>query len=457
MRHFMFLILFVSLVLSSCTRIDELRYKETRQVEIYRSKRHVAFPGVVQLKTGEMLVVFREGENHVSPDGKILLCRSTDKGKTWSMPDTIVSTYRDCRDPSIVQLRDGLIIVNFFQSRYDTAGKIIGAIGCFVSLSYDNGKTFTAPRMIQIEGYEWTATSDAIIELNDGSLILPVYGGKEGGKSCAAAVISRDGGNNWEEVYTIAQDSENRIYFQEPALIELPDSKLLCILRTAGAGGFLYQTVSTDHGQTWSDVKNTGVQGQAPDLLLTSHGTLICAYRDFWPRGVSIIRSYDWGRSWEQESSLFSADGDCAYPSMVEMDLGIMAVHYTVQRGWENVSGKKSAIGATLFVIEKPKVPVGFAASVSVDRSVHLRWNVVKDAVYYVVYRDTVQGFVPECGYPFKGNAVAVPTASKYVDLLVDEGQTYYYRITTVFGNGELISNTGSQSDPTEAVGVTIR
>jgi len=440
-----------------CTVLDEVRYGDIQQISIHESDTHTAFPGAVRLKSGELLVVFREGQGHVSPDGKILLCRSGDQAKSWSKPDTIVSTAWDCRDPSIVQLQDGLVVVNFFQSQYDEQGKIIGAVGCFTVRSFDNGKTFTAPWMIQVPGIDWSATSDAILELGDGSLILPAYGGKEGETSSAIAVISRDRGETWGDHYVIARDTTNQIHFQEPALIQLPDGKILCMLRTAGAEGFLYETVSEDSGKTWSAPMNTGIQGQAAHLYLTQYGTLLCAYRDFWPRGVSLVRSYDWGRTWDCEMQLYSADDDCAYPSIVELNDRLLAVHYAVLGGKQKKSEMKSAILGTLFHVSPPETPRGLSVS-SLDRgTAKLRWNSVKGAVYYNVYKDSIESFICKSGYPFRGNGIATPTSPSYIDCRVDSGKTYYYRVTTVVSRGELIPATGSESEPTQAVEVEVK
>lgn len=453
------LIVYVGAVLwmASCTRIKELRHEEIRQVLIYESKKHAAFPGVARLKSGELLAVFREGEGHVSPDGKILMCRSEDGGQSWSALDTIVSTARDCRDPSIVQLRDGLIIVNFFQSKYDAQGKIIGAVGCFTVRSFDNGRTFTSPRMVSIPDFSWSATSDAILETQDGRLLLPVYGGKEGERSAAIVVISDDGGESWEEQVVMAKDSAGSVDFQEPALIQLPDEKILCMLRTAGADGFLYQTASANGGKTWSPPKSSGIQGQAADLYATPDGTLLCAYRDFWPRGVSFVRSYDWGRTWEQEISLFSTDDDCAYPSFVTTGDEILAVHYAVLPVKGESGNERSAILGTFFKVRRPESPAGFSASTQGRNSVHLRWNAVKGASYYTVYRDEIPEFTVQSGYPFKGNGIANPTSNLYTDCRVDTGRTYYYRVTAVVGVGEPVPGTGSESEPTAALEVILR
>jgi hypothetical protein len=350
-----------------------------------------------------------------------------------------------------------MVILNFFQSRYDSSGRLMGAIGCFISLSYDNAISFTAPRMIPIEDYAWSATSDDILELEDGSLVLPVYAGNPGERSSALAVISRDRGVHWDEVYVIARDAEGKIDFQEPALVLMDDGSLGCVLRTAGAGGYQYWAVSEDGGRTWSGPVSMGIQGQAADLMMTREGILICAYRDFSPRGVSFVRSYNRGKSWEKEIPLFSADGDCAYPSLIVVGDEIMTAHYTVPRNWEKDTSRKSSIGSTWFSVHRPSTPKGFKAVLQPgDRGVHLRWSPVSGVRYYVVYKDTLPDFQLRRGLRGEGNDLSNPTEVYYTDVLVDSGKTYYYRVTAVVSRESVPSGSAGESLPTAAETVRV-
>src|SRR4030042_3121983 len=148
----------------TCTQIGDL--EDDRLITLYSSRQHVAFPGIARLKTGENVVVFREGKGHVSPEGRIRLCRST--GGSWTEPYTIVESHLDCRDPSVSGLKDGRVLVTFFQSRYDSSGRHVGPVGRYWVASYDNARTFTAPRMMETDRFSWTATSDALLQTSDG-------------------------------------------------------------------------------------------------------------------------------------------------------------------------------------------------------------------------------------------------------------------------------------------------
>jgi hypothetical protein len=417
----------------------------------------VSNPSAVRLKSGELFLVFRATSETNALDGNILLISSENGRKNWSPPDTIVDTSWDCRDPSIMQLQDGLIIVSFFQSRYDMDTEIVHSVGCFTVRSFDNGKTFTSPRMIPIDGFNETATSDAIVELDDGTLILPAYGAREGEASSTFAVMSENGGETWNDVYMITDASEEGVGYEKPVMLRLPEGKILCMMESHGQTGSVYQTVSEDGGRTWSDPVRSAIVGQNPDLLLIPEGTVLCVYRDLWPAGVSLMRSYDWGRTWEQESSLFGTEEGEASPCLVHLGDELLAAYYSCLIKKDMVSDIRIQVGATFFPFMRPETPKGFTASYADGKGVGLRWNSVKEAVYYVVYRDTTEDFEPRVGYPFEGNGIATTASSGFFDTAVDTGKTYYYRVSSIAGFGELMPGTGSESKPTGALKVEAR
>ena len=108
-----------------------------------------AFPDVCRLKNGDLLCVFYAGYGHVSQPnaqlpkgGRVCAIRSTDDGKTWSAPATVVDTPADDRDPSVACLPDGTLLCNFF-----TYGKYGECDTCIVR-STDGGRTWSAPDLV---------------------------------------------------------------------------------------------------------------------------------------------------------------------------------------------------------------------------------------------------------------------------------------------------------------------
>ena len=55
------------------------------------SGNYPGWPWIDRTPDGALLTVWREGDKHMySADGKIMMSRSTDKGKTWSAAATIL-------------------------------------------------------------------------------------------------------------------------------------------------------------------------------------------------------------------------------------------------------------------------------------------------------------------------------------------------------------------------------
>ena len=154
-----------------------------------------AFPDVCRLRNGDLLCVFYAGYGHVShpneklpKGGRICAIRSRDEGQTWSDPVTVVDTPDDDRDPSVCQLPNGTILLNFF-----TYGKYEEYDTC-MARSKDGGRTWSEPEVI-LPGY---ATSTPVRRLRSGRLLLPVYFAQDNEKrSFAAACLSNDQGKTW--------------------------------------------------------------------------------------------------------------------------------------------------------------------------------------------------------------------------------------------------------------------
>jgi hypothetical protein len=59
---------------------------------------------------GDLVVLFTRTEEHLGPDGAILLSRSTDNGTSWLRPVVVLDSPLDDRESGITTLRDGRIV-----------------------------------------------------------------------------------------------------------------------------------------------------------------------------------------------------------------------------------------------------------------------------------------------------------------------------------------------------------
>ena len=94
----------------------------------------------------------------------------------------------------------------------------------------------------------------------------------------------------------------------EPDLVDLPDGRLLAILRPR-----MSQTISKDKGRTWSKPTRLLVRGDAPGLLLTRDGVLLCGHRERPGTRTGLIMSTDFGKTWSLPRMIDGA-GDAYAP-----------------------------------------------------------------------------------------------------------------------------------------------
>jgi sialidase-1 len=293
-----------------------------------------AFPDVCRLANGDLYCVFYAGYGHVSmpnkalpKGGRICSIRSTDNGVTWGKAETAIDLAEDDRDPSVMQLPDGTLLLNFFQGR--------PVLRTFVARSNDNGKTWE-PNPVAVDppkGLDQIYTSAKILRLPDGTLLMPIYGRPKGVKNYASAMMrSTDDGRTWGDGVIIKDDRTHNPGHCEPALTRMPDGKLICHLRPC-----MCQTTSTDGGLTWTPPVKLSFPGHAADLLLTSKNILLSAHRI---PGTSLHYSLDFGKTWSKNVLIDRVGG--AYPSMVELPDGkILCIYYE--------EGAGSSIRATRF------------------------------------------------------------------------------------------------------------
>ena len=291
-----------------------------------------AFPDVCRTKSGELICVFYAGYGHVSdpneklPRGaRIALCRSRDDGRTWSPAETVVDTPIDDRDPSIVALPNGELLVTFMT--YDS-GRKSGTHQAFSVRSADGGRTWSPPEPIPTPFAQLEAVSTPPRLLPDGRLLLTPYGNNTGDPRSykhAAVLESRDLGRTWR---TLAEIKSTRGYvLLEPDVVRLPEGRLLVVMRST-----MTASESTDGGRTWSEPRELGIAGDCPYLLLTSKNVLLCGIRNRDARSTCVIHSTDFGRTWSKPVEIDRVLG--AYPSMVELPNGrIVVVYYTEGRG----------------------------------------------------------------------------------------------------------------------------
>ena len=190
--------------------------------------------------------------------------------------------------------------------------------------------------------------------LDDGTILKPVYGKNRVDDPATRAWVLRstDSGESWQLV-TQAYDGIH--VFNEAELIQLPDGRVLSMIRAFGGGagplydrGFLWQTVSDDRGKTWSRPIRTDIWGYPPHLLLTNEGEVLCTYGyRRLPFGIRACFSRDLGKTWDVGNEVIlrydalpegpgpgrGAAGDLGYPRTVQLSDGTFFSAYYITLG----------------------------------------------------------------------------------------------------------------------------
>jgi sialidase-1 len=347
-------------VLATGQYASMLDTRDMRHSVVYTNGwRHLHPADLIALQNGELLLTTREGSEHISRDGEVILVRSTDGGKTWG-DKQVIAAIPDLeeREGCGIQLKDGTVLVFVFYNALYRAngeyewnwskevafGKGKTWLGTYVLSSKDKGNTWSKPSYIDTKGMPFTdieGPADAPIEMPDGSIVLPVmaYNVRGDIRNQAAVLLrSTDKGVTWSYVATMAQDPGGKLGgFAEPGLARTRTGRLVTALRNAGPENAIWVSWSDDDGKTWTRPKQTPMIGHPADLVQLADGRLLCTYgsrpdRHANPGGIRASFSKDNGETWTSEEVLIRRDFlniDIGYPESMQMPDGrILTVYY---------------------------------------------------------------------------------------------------------------------------------
>ena len=321
--------------------------------------RHLHPADLIRLKNGELLLMAREGTEHIANDGDVFLLRSTDNGKTWGQKQWIAAIKdMDEREGCGIQLKDGTIVVAIFYNKlyFDDGAYFIWKpdqqlakdtarprLGTYIITSKDNGHTWSPPNYIDIKNMPVNGLegpTDAPIQMPDGAIVMGVIGYSLNGDSKNTGSIllrSTDKGSSWKYVSTIASDPGGALgSFVEPGIVRTKTGRLVAGLRNHGPDQAIWMTYSDDDGKTWVPVWKTAMIGHPVDLVQLSDGRLMASYgmREVHakPGGIRVCFSSDNGKTWdiktERQLRNDFINVDVGYPESLEMPGGKIFTAY---------------------------------------------------------------------------------------------------------------------------------
>ena len=305
------------------------------------------FPVLIRLKNGRLLVVYRYGAPHISVEGKLAVSWSDDGGRNWSKPLIVAAGKDDHRNPAMVELANGDILLAYcVMDGYDASGRKFRATvngvdprtakPLWIIRSRDHGTTWSAPEEVHgmqalIQRGEMLNCFGKMTTASDGSVVMSVYSTPRDHHTSFEHIFrSIDSGRTWSDVSTVAQD------VNETAVLALPGNRVVAALRTNKEQQLLL-THSSDGGNTWSTPKAVTRSNEHPgDLIRLSNGDILLTSGERnAPRGAIALLSHDHGDTWGAQTRMVLADDaplfDCGYPSSVELPDGrIITVYYKV-------------------------------------------------------------------------------------------------------------------------------
>lgn len=248
--------------------------------------------------------------------GRSMICRSTDGGKTWSKPQTILDHRLDdgghaiftCEDKSILCMIGVQASWYGYQKAPEKFKNDIDGLNTkqFVVRSTDSGKTWSEPIGLECPGsfYE-RSHGNRPIQLSGGAILWPTYFMNSGDQYLQGAVRrSDDSGKSWK-VISIIKRKGNSI--DEPAIAELKSGQLILVTRPDGA---VFH--SDDQGLNWKDTGSRIVPNgkfKAPQLIVLKDGTVVAVAT--WSN-LRVWISRDEGLTWTRDIPL---DTSCyGYP-----------------------------------------------------------------------------------------------------------------------------------------------
>lgn len=308
-------------------------------------------PALCALPDGSLLAVndkrkFNEGD--LPQDIDIVACRSTDNGRTWSEPVTIVTgqgVKKGFGDPALVVTEKGEVICAFaggngyFQSTEEDP------IRLFVTRSLDGGKTWSKPEDITFQIWGTKALNSACQKyrasfFSSGNGLRLTRGAHKGRIMFAVPMLRKD---EWvSDNFVVYSDDDGHSWQvsecafsggDEAKLVELVDGRVLLSTRQSGPRGYNISEDGGVHWGTqgyWSEMTTNACNGDIIRLSATDRGgernVLMHSIPNSMIReSVTIFFSYDEGKTWQDPLLLFN--GPSVYSSLTVLPDGSVGAY----------------------------------------------------------------------------------------------------------------------------------
>jgi len=345
----LFIILALSLILASCGNTNKPKQQSepvpdtiiTRTV-LYRpgdyDSKNYRIPAIITAKDGSLVVATDKRKHNIDDlpeDIDILINRSTDGGRTWSEPYTLVEGqgvgkgFGDC---ALVHTHDeGGLLAAFVGGTGFWQGRPENPQRTYIARSYDNGQTWTQPKDITDELYGakcenevsrtwWSAffaSGNGLMTSTGRIMFVLAVRDTEAWAACNYVVYSDDNGETWHISGRASQRGD------EAKVVELADGRILMSIRHEGERWY---NISEDGGLTWrpetsawTDLIATACNGDIIRYSSVNEGAEKNILLHSLPaperrEKVTVYVSYDEGQTWPVSKCIVPYDA--AYSSL---------------------------------------------------------------------------------------------------------------------------------------------
>jgi sialidase-1 len=302
--------------------------------------------------------------------------RSTDGGKTWSKTRIIVDFPGDdaAADPSmVVDQLSGTIWLAYDYAYADPQGNLGRIIRIHLIKSDDDGITWSSPVDISYltKGKNfWLQNGPGGGLYSDGVIIFPMYSAMRPTAAQALAatpdlkgtqqsmlVYSEDHGKTWSLSNGVGDINS------ETQLANLSGGRIMANMRRPRGHGFRQVSITDDLGKTWSEVYDDstliepGCQASLINYNYKGKSFLVFSNpADKKERKNLVVRvSYDEGKSWPKELSIYNSYGGSArYSCLTQLPNGNIGLIYEADLNYKLIDNKKRFYGEKIVFVEIP-------------------------------------------------------------------------------------------------------
>jgi hypothetical protein len=305
-----------------------------------------SYPVVAALPEGRLFLTWQANGGQ-SGSSRIVGAFSSDGGRHWDKPETIIDTPVADGDPAVILAPDEIQV-------YSTTvpGGPLAYSETWKSTRKYHGSSWSQPvKMPAHHKYE-VGKNHIGLTLPDGTLVMPYSWdvlleegkpvGSEGNMKLKSGVLrSRDGGETWTPGGDIFTDVPQKMSTRatggvcEPAMVLLPGGEIFALLRTSDS--WHYQSRSRDGGLTWDTPRPSPLAGHnSPSALwrLRDSGDVLVVWNNSplhrWPLAAAL--SKDGCKTWSRPHTLANTPGfQSAYPSATQLPDGtLVAVWFQI-------------------------------------------------------------------------------------------------------------------------------